>query len=213
MKKLIFILILSFLFMQSSFAKNIKVEALEDFSTANPSETWELMIVEDYMTEDGFIINSGSVITGKITDITNPKRLKRNATFNFVPFKYCDSLTKEIYNLEDGYIGKYSPVSDVKATSIIEKGAVMASSHFISGFIGPGVALIKGIAKNENGNRAKSAIISVYKSTPLSFISKGKELEIKKGQVFIMNFKTKNDESEDEDKPNYTYTMPDETSN
>ena len=63
--------------------------------------------------------------------------------------------------------------------------------------------------KNEEGNRAKSAAVSVYESTPLSYASKGKELEFKKGQIFIMNFKLKDEEEEQaiEDKPNYTYEI------
>ena len=58
--------------------------------------------------------------------------------------------------------------------------------------------------KNEEGNRAKSAIVSVYESTPLSYANKGEELEFKTGQIFIMNFKLKDEE---ENVPNYSYEI------
>ena len=178
-----------------TLAKNIKVEAMSDFSTANPPKTWSLKIVDDFVTKNGDEIYSGSIIKGKIEGVTDPKRLKRNANFNFIPYEYYDALSKRTYPVGAGYVGKYSSLADVNAVSVLEQGAVMAGSHFISGFIGPGVALVKGVVKNEEGNRAKSAAVSVYESTPISYINKGKELEIKEGQVFVMSFKTIDDEN------------------
>lgn len=69
---------------------------------------------------------------------------------------------------------------------------------------------MQGAVKNEQGNRAKSAAVSVYENSPLSYINKGKELEIQEGQIFVMSFKQIKDDEEDKDKPNYEYTMPDE---
>ena len=67
----------------------------------------------------------------------------------------------------------------------------------LSPVVGLGVALVEGTVKNEQGNRAKSAVVSVYESTPLSYANKGDELEFKKGDVFIMNFKTKDEDSDE----------------
>ena len=75
----------------------------------------------------------------------------------------------------------------------------------IGSFVAPAVGLVEGAVKNEKGNRAKSAVVSAYESTPLSYASKGKNIEIKQGQVFIMSFKQKSEEVLDE--PNYTYEM------
>ena len=75
----------------------------------------------------------------------------------------------------------------------------------VGSFVGPSIALVEGTIKNEQGNRAKSAVVSVYESTPLSYANKGKELEFKQGQVFIMNFKLKNED--EEDLPNYHYEV------
>ena len=77
----------------------------------------------------------------------------------------------------------------------------------IGAFVAPTVGLVEGAVKNNEGNRAKSAVVSAYESTPLSYASKGKELEFKKGQYFIMNFKLKGEEEEAENLSNYTYEI------
>ena len=97
-------------------------------------------------------------------------------------------------------------MTDVTPLSVAKTGAIAAGDHFISGFIGPSIALVEGAVKNEEGNRAKSAAISVYESTPLSYASKGKELNIQKGQIFVMSFKLR-EEEEEQNLPNYSYTI------
>ena len=73
------------LLVQPAFADNVKVEAMSDFSTANPPELWSLKIAEGFTTKNGYEVAEGCVLTGKIVDVTDPKRLKRNASFRFIP--------------------------------------------------------------------------------------------------------------------------------
>ena len=205
-----FLIILSamvFITIQPVMAKGIKVQAMGNFSTANPSKTWAVQLVDNVTVNDGTVYYAGSVIYGNIVGVTDPKRLKRNATFTFVPTKYYDSKTEKYYNVKRNFEGRYSSRSDLSAGSVIKTGAVAAGNHFISGFIGPGIALVEGVVKNEEGNRAKSAVVSVYESTPLSYVNKGKELELKKGQVFVMNFNLVDEEEEAQNLPNYSYTI------
>lgn len=194
MRRILLISAFVLLSFQPVMAKNVKVEALSDFSTANPPQTWDLKIVEGFVTKSGYEAAAGSVITGNIVDVKEPKRLKRNASFRFIPVKYYDITTNETYTVRKEIVGKYNSLGDITAGEVIEQGAVAAGNHFISATIGPGVALVKGVVKNEEGNRAKSAVVSVYESTPLSYINKGKEMEIKKGQVFLMSFKLQDEE-------------------
>ena len=205
-----FILILSMLLAVSPvMAKNVKVEALSNFSTANPPSTWELKILEGFVANDGFQVSAGSVVVGKVEDVVSPKRLKRNATFRFVPTTYYNSLTGYSQHIKRDFIGKYSPKSELNAKKIVTNGAISAGNIFVGAFVAPSVGLIEGAIKNEEGNRAKSAVVSAYERTPLSYANKGKDLEFKKGDVFIMNFKLKAEEEaeEAENKPNYTYTI------
>ena len=195
MKKfLAIIFIMTFVNLSPVFAKNVKVTALSDFSTINPPKSWSVEVAESFTTKSGYEVPAGSIISGKITDVTNPKRLKRNAGFKFIPTSFYDSKTNETYKVNKDYVGKYNFLGDIKTSEVIEKGAIAAGNHFISCTIGPGIALAEGVVKNEQGNRAKSAVVSVYESTPLSYVSKGKELEFKRGQVFTMNFKMLDEE-------------------
>ena len=196
-KTLLFLGIIILASTQAVMAKNVKVEALSDFTTANPPSVWSLKIVEGFTTQSGYEITEGSIITGKIIDVTEPKRLKRDATFRFIPVSYYDIKTGQTYTVQKDYVGKYNSMGDITAEEVVEKGAIAAGNHFISCTIGPGVALVKGAVKNEQGNRAKSAAVSVYESTPLSYASKGKEKEIKKGQQFSMSFKLNDEGDED----------------
>ena len=208
MKKVLLILsILILVSIQPVIAKNIKVQALDNFSTTNPSRTWSVRLVDNVTTKDGTILYAGSEIYGNIVGVTDPKRLKRNASFTFVPQKYYDAHTQQSYTVTRNFEGKYSSLTDISAGSLVKTGAIAAGNHFISGFIGPSIALVEGVVKNEEGNRAKSAVVSVYESTPLSYASKGKELKIKKGQVFVMNFKLHGEEEQEQNLPNYSYTI------
>lgn len=206
MKKFLFILIAS-LFVQPVMAKSVKVEALSDFSTENPPKIWQVKILESFVANDGFEVNAGSIIEGRIEGVKNAKRLKRDGTFKFIPEFYYDSKTGATKQVKRDFVGKYSKRSELDAKTVAKKGAITAGNIFIGSFVGPSVALVEGTIKNEKGNRAKSAAVSVYESTPLSYANKGKELEFKQGQVFVMNIKLKKDSEEEENLPNYSYEI------
>lgn len=191
MKKL-FLLLVMLIFSTSVYAKNVKVEAMSDFSTVNPPEFWSVKIVDGFMIED-YPVYAGSVVKGKIESVADPKRLKRNANFTFIPTDYYDYKTQQWYEIKRDFSGKYSSLTDVSAKSIAKTGAVAVGNKLVDGFFGPSVALVEGSVKNEKGNRAKSAVVSVYESTPISYVNKGKELEIKQGQIFVMSFKKQED--------------------
>ena len=206
MKKLLIILSL-LLVTVPVFAKSVKVEALSDFTTENPSSTWRLKVIDGFITDNGIIVHSGTIFEGKIVDVTSPKRLKRAASFTFIPQTYYDpqiGITKDV--LRD-FQGKYSSRSEITAGKVAKKGAITAGNILIGSFVAPTVGLVEGAVKNERGNRAKSAAISAYESTPLSYANKGKELEFKKGQTFIMNFKLKGEEETLQNEPNYSYVI------
>lgn len=187
MKKIILILLL--LMVCPVFAKNVKVEAVSDFSTENPPEVWSVKVVEGFTTKGGYPVYAGSIIKGRIENVKDPKRLKRNATFTFIPTDYFDYNTQQWFRVEQSLTAKYSSLSDVDAKSVAKTGAVAVGNKLLDGVFGPGIALVEGAVKNEQGNRAKSAVVSVYESSPLSYANKGKDIVIEQGQVFVMNFK------------------------
>lgn len=203
-----FLLILSVLLLASPvMAKGVKVEALSNFSTENPPATWRLKVVEGFVADNGIVVHSGTIFDGKITNVTSPKRLKRAASFTFIPQTYYDPQVGITKDVKRDFQGKYSSKTEMTAGNIAKKGAITAGNVLIGSFVAPTVGLVEGAVKNEKGNRAKSAAISAYENTPLSYVNKGKELEFKKGQVFIMNFKLKEEDFETQNEPNYSYEI------
>ena len=207
MKKIL--LILSALFIINPvMAKTVKVEALANFSTANPPKTWRVKIIEGFVADNGIAIHPNTILEGDIVETSGPKRLKRNATFKFVPKTYYDPQVGITQDVKREFEGKYSSKTEMTAGNLAKKGALTAGNMLVGSFVAPAVGLVEGAVKNGEGNRAKSAVVSAYENTPLSYASKGKELEFKKGQVFIMSFKLKDEEDEAvEDKPNYSYEI------
>lgn len=204
MKKVLLILS-ALLIINPVLAKSVKVEALSDFSTANPPKTWKLKIIEGFATDNGQMVHPNTIIEGHIVDVTSPKRLKRAASFTFVPQYYYDPQVGYTKNIKKDFQGKYSAKTEMTAKNVAKKGAITAGNIIVGAFVAPTVGLVEGAIKNEEGNRAKSAVVSAYENTPLSYANKGKELEFKKGQIFIMNFKLK--EEPENNLPNYSYEI------
>ena len=197
MKKLLLSIITMLFFATTPvFAKIIKVEAVTDFSTANPPKTWQVKVVESFVAKNHYYVAAGSIFEGKISKVKAPQRLKRNAVFTFVPTRFYDANKQEIYEIKNHYEGKYTTKPDLSAKNIAKKSAITVGNHFFDSLVGPGVALVEGAVKNETGNRAKSAALAAYDATPLSYAKKGQEIEISKGQVFFMNFETVEEDTE-----------------
>lgn len=205
--KRVLLILSALLIINPVMAKNVKVEALSGFSTANPSQNWKLKIKESFVMEDGTKVRANTIIEGKVVEVAGPKSLKRNATFKFVPVKYYDPIEETTKTVKRDFEGKYSSMSEINTKYVVKKGAVTAGNMLIGSFVAPAVGLVEGAVKNEKGNRAKSAVVSAYESTPLSYVSKGKDIEIKQGQTFIMSFKQKGEDEEVDDEPNFTYEM------
>lgn len=204
MKKVI-LLLAAFLFIQPVMAKNVKVEALQDFSTLNPPKTWKVKILESFVADNGIAVSKNMILEGKIESVTSAKRLKRNATFTFIPTKYYNPSEGTTRVVKRDFEGKYSSFSELDKKTIVKKGAMTAGNFLIGSFVSPTVGLVEGVVKNEEGNRAKSAVVGAYENTPLSYANKGKELEFKRGQVFTMSFKLRGEEPEN--LPNYSYEI------
>ena len=200
-----FLLILSaILIMQPVMAKNIKVQAMNDFSTANPPKTWKIKVLEGFVADNGVVVHTNTVIEGDIVNVKSPKRLKRNATFRFVPKTYYDPQNGATKTVKREFEGKYSSTSNIDKKSLAKTGAISAGNVLIGSFVAPTVGLVEGVVSNKEGNRAKSAVVGAYERTPLSYANKGQEMEFKQGQVFVMSFKLK---GEEENLPNYSYEM------
>ena len=159
MKKFL-LTITTLLIISPVMAKDVKVEALADFSTTNPPKTWQVKIVDGFVADNGIVVSPNTIITGKIEKVTSAKRLKRNASFRFVPKTYLDPQVGYNQTVKRYFEGNYSSRTELDAKTLAKKGAVSAGNILIGSFVAPTVGLVEGAIKNERGNRAKSAAIS-----------------------------------------------------
>jgi hypothetical protein len=194
------LLLISLLCAAPACAKTIQAAALEDFSTAKPSKEMKITTLTDLYVDGANLVPQGAEVVGEITDVTSPKRLKRDASFAFVPRYYTDAQGHTVM-IKGQYTGRYTTA--LNKGQLTKTAALTAGNYvFVKGF-STGVTLLEGAVKNQEGNRLKSGVTAAYKSSPLSYIEEGKDIEIKKGEVFLLNFKTVEDEQEN--KPNYEY--------
>lgn len=202
MKKNLYLLVLIFgLLCQPVLAKTVAVEALNDFSTENPSARMSIKILEDLAIDDNVVFSEGTVVDGKVVDVTDPKRLKRDATFTFVPLSYVDKNGKTI-DVKGYYPAKYT--TKLNKGELAKNVGLGVGNFFVKG-LSLGYSAVEGAVKNEKDNRFKSSVTEVYKDSPLSYVEKGGEIAIEKHQLFYLNFKSKEDE-DNADLPNYEYT-------
>lgn len=186
---------------QPVLAKPVAVEAMSSFTTENPPKAMSIKVLEDVAIDDNLTIKAETVVDGSVVDVTDPKRLKRNASFTFVPTSYKDQSGK-VTVIKNYYPAKYT--TKINKGELAKSAALGVGSFFVKG-LSLGYSAVEGAIKNEKDNRFKSSVNEVYQDSPLSYVEKGEELVIEKGQLFFLNFKTKDDIPE-EDKPNYEYT-------
>lgn len=195
------IFLLLIMLSQPVLAKPIAVEALSDFTTENPPKEMSIKLLEDIAVDDTLTIKAETIVDGNVVDVTDPKRLKRNASFTFVPTSYKDE-RGQVVVIKNYYPAKYT--TKVNKGQLAKSAALSVGNFFVKG-LSIGYSAVEGAIKNEKDNRFKSSVTEVYQDSPLSYVEKGEELVIEKGQLFFLNFRTKDDVPE-EDKPNYEYT-------
>lgn len=201
MKKLcLSILCILGLLSQPVFAKMVAVQALDDFSTENPSRVMSVKMLEDITLDETLTFKTGDILDGKVVDVTDPKRLKRNATFSFVPLSYKNE-NGEVIEIKGYYPAKYS--TKLNKGEIAKTAALGVGSFFVKG-LSLGYSAVEGAIKNEKHNRFKSSVTEIYEDSPFSYVEKGGEIIIQKDQPFFLNFKVK-DEPDEDDLPNYEY--------
>lgn len=202
MKKLLFLMLISGLMFQPAFAQTIHVKAVENFNTEFPTETLSVIIVDPLIADDDTIIfKNGDVVEGTV-EVTEPKRLKRNATFSFSPKSIKDE-TGVVTKLDKEYPAKFT--TKLNKADVAKSAALAVGNHFVDG-LSAGVAVVEGAIKNQEGNRFKSSAKSLYESTPLSYVEHGKQIYLKKDDIFLLNFKV----PKAEELPNYEYTQLDD---
>lgn len=172
---------------QTTFAQNIRAVSLEKFSTNEPKPHYKAQIIDPCVFKDGTILYEGSVIEGSVVKIQHAKRGKRNGYFDIeinsiTTAGITQKITKpKLYARVVGY-AILSPQELVLTAARTAAGiAVKGASQ--------GISFAQGFIEANDGSRIKSAVINVYKDSPLSYIETGKELNINEGDTMILKVK------------------------
>lgn len=182
MKKYLLVFLTIFLIPINVQAKTIKVMSLEQFSTANPSNTFALQTIEDEKFEYGFILPAGSVIKGSIQKVQEPRRGKRNSYFELAPKIVTfndESFDVDLTPYTLRVVG-YRPATEVAYTF------TKRSIGYIFRGTTQGIAFVEGAVKAPEGERLKSGLQQVYVDSPLSYIEVGKQLEVEIGDILVL---------------------------
>lgn len=142
------------------------------------------------------VVAKDTFIKIRVNEIIPAKRGKRSAKLEGELVSY--SLDKNFYEAVKGgtvlvKIKNYSK-ADFKNIGISAATSVAGYALGIP-FFSQGVAAIKGAVNPiEDKNRLQSAGISIYKSTPLTYVEKGADLSIKNGDLLTVSLKRLDDD-------------------
>lgn len=191
------------------FAETLKVEAITPFTTENPPSQIQVKSLGELQITQKVKIKEGDILTGKLVDIKDPKRLKRNATFKY-EIKTVTAADGRTQKVKENNIAKYVPSFKLDKKEVAKDAALSVGNHFVEG-ISMGYRAVEGAVKSENGagNRISSAVENVYEHSVLSYANKGEEVVINSGDVFglKLNSEEEIEEYEAENAPNYSYTV------
>ncbi len=195
MKKILLLSVILLISIMPVNAETLQVQALSEFNTENPPASIEVKAVSDMDLDEELLIMDGYILKGNLVDVVSPKRLKRDATFSIVLTEYTDNNGQKHIIPPDGkqFKGKFTTKFDYKHAA---KTAALSVGNFFLKGLSIGYAAVEGAVKNEEGNRVKSSAMSVYESTPVSYVEKGEDIVILKDQVFYLKFKLKDDDKD-----------------
>ena len=180
-------------FAAANASDKVHVAANTEFNTAAPAKSIDVTVIESTLIGTN-LLEENDILHCSVVKITDPKRGKRAASFAVCPLSYTTSegTTKAI---NGSFYGKYSEkvlskddINSANALKVGKKAAVSVGNHFVKG-VAPAVALAEGMIKNEDGNRLESGVKQVYKDSPLSYVEKGKDIVIERGDTFYFVFK------------------------
>lgn len=186
MKKLIILLALSLFCITPALADTMAVQAVTTIDTTTPDKIIKVRVLRDCKLAD-ISLKIGYTLEGKMLSVTEPKRLKKDASFTFFPMNYTDlnGNTKHIPTL---YVGTFSPKFEIDKKQLAKSAALTVGNHFVNG-LSMGYRAVEGAITNEEGNVLKSAASNVYEHSFVSYVEKGEDLNIKPDTCFGLKFK------------------------
>ena len=196
MRKVFCLLMIMLLTSGIASAKSFKllVEALDPIDLNNPPEVVKTKLVKDKIFDDKVLV-AGSIFEGEIAKVVQEKRGKRDEYFyyriNSIKFPY-ETEPRKINNQKVKIKAK-------RYKSIDKKDIALSAGTTVAGFFVDYISLPLNFARGvieqpyEDTSRLKSGAKMMYEKSPLSFISKGKEMRLDAGDFLTLTVKYNKD--------------------
>lgn len=159
-----------------------------DKNTIKQSPEITLYAYGDYLLNNKITIVDGEKIRLKLDEYISPKRGKRNGYYKVTYLSPVpEGTTYKTYNLT----GTLRPSNPKDIKEIAKKAGISVAGFVLKvpGFT-QAIAAAKGIiSPNENESRLKSAGENVYKSTPLTYVEKGKDFTLDIDDLAVIKLK------------------------
>ena len=188
MKKLLIIFL--FIFNMPVFALDVIAESLGNISDFQ-NTLFQARVLKRAEFKSGLALNLNDEIEGVIIKSVEAKRGKREGYIIIHPtviYREGIEIPFDYKNMEAKVLS-FSKAELEKA----EEKARLDASLTIGGHYIPGLSHIfyffKGLATpSQNQTRIQSGMKSLYENSPLSYIEKGKEMDIKEGDYIMLKF-------------------------
>lgn len=197
MKKLL-ILFLSLIFISpAALGKTFKMtaELLEPFNSANPPSTIKTRVMGDYIFNEKEAILDGTMFTGNVIVIVEPKRGKRDGYFYCRLTDYTKTANGANYTIpiNNDLIVKVKLYKPFDKKEFAIDTTVSAAGLFVN-YISFPVNFARGVIKPYGDkSRMASGVQKVYEKSFMSYISKGDTMHLNAGDKIILEFAYKVD--------------------
>ena len=185
MKQIYILIIFMLLLAVPVRAEVMAVQAMNNITTEKPNQAVKVKVIRD-CTLGNVELKIGYILEGKMLNVTDPKRLKKNASFTFYPTYYSDLNGKKI-RFTKIYVGEYSPKFEIDPVKLAKSAVLTVGNHFVKG-VSAGYYAVEGAVQNEEGNRVESAVHNVYENSMFSYVEKGQQLNIQPDTCFGLKF-------------------------
>lgn len=127
MKKILFIVaLLTGLAVSPVEAKTAPVQALQDFSISNPSQTLLIKMLANVQLNKDTMLHEGFFVLGQIQNVSN-------SSFVFMPIKY-QNFHNEVFQINGNYPAKFIEMVDT-ASKQPAQGVISKDAKFLMDFV------------------------------------------------------------------------------
>jgi len=187
-------------------AKTYKLvgESLSTISTTKSmSELITIQVPAQKISGADICLENEAMLRAKVVKVQEARRGKMEGYIDTILVAYSvpSEGNKAVDVSEKKLPMRVKLYSETDFKGLAESAATTVASHLLDvPFLSQGVAAVKGaVSPIEGESRIKSVGVSVYESTPLAYLSKGRELEAVPGTKLTLIFKI--DEPDEPDEP------------